>query len=113
MAAVSWARSARQNATRQRGEQTRCGRRPVRGRRQTAHRPGLAAYIRHQARDQAWGHTRPHPGPTRRLEGEHEGRESTGRPCAGIARGQQQSRAQLGGARPALPRDLFGSCRVV
>ena len=36
VAAVFWARSARQDATRQRGEQRRCGRRPIRGRRQTA-----------------------------------------------------------------------------
>jgi hypothetical protein len=38
-AAVSAARVCRQRAMRQRGEQTRCGRRPVRGWPQTAHRP--------------------------------------------------------------------------
>jgi hypothetical protein len=38
VATVSWARSSRQYATRHRGEQTRCGRRPVRGCPQTAQR---------------------------------------------------------------------------
>ncbi len=39
VAAVSSARACRQRAMRHRGEQTRCGRRPVRGRPQTPHRP--------------------------------------------------------------------------
>jgi hypothetical protein len=55
VAAVSLARVCRQRAMRHRGEQTRCGRRPVRGRPQTAHRPALAAYVRLQARRQARG----------------------------------------------------------
>jgi hypothetical protein len=40
VAAVSLARVCRQRATRHRGKQTRCERRPVGGRPQTAHRPG-------------------------------------------------------------------------
>jgi hypothetical protein len=55
LAAVSSGRVRRQRAMRQRGEQTCCGRRPIRGRPQTAHRPSLAAYVRLQARRQARG----------------------------------------------------------
>ena len=65
VAAVASARTCRQRAIRHRGEQTRCGRRPVRGPAADRDRPGanLAAYVRLQARRQAWGHAeRPSPG---------------------------------------------------
>jgi hypothetical protein len=58
-AAVSRARACRQRAMRHRGEQTRCGRRSVRGWPQTAHRPGSSGVRTPPGTTSGWGQTEP------------------------------------------------------
>jgi hypothetical protein len=56
---------------RHRGEQTRCGRPPVSGGRRPRTDWGLTAYVRLQARCQAWGQAATLARPTRPLAGPH------------------------------------------
>jgi hypothetical protein len=88
-----------------------CGRQ---GRPQTAQRPASGGVRTSPGARSGMG---PYATPT---QGQHGGWRASaggarprGRPCAGIVRGQQRPRAKSGGDRSALPRDLFGSCRVV
>jgi hypothetical protein len=59
VAAVSRARVCRQRAMRHCGEQTRCGRRPVRGRPQGSHRPALSGVRTSAAARLPWVRGRP------------------------------------------------------
>ena len=102
VAAVSWSRRARQRMMRHRGEQTRCGLRPVRGRPQTAQRPASGGVRTSPGARSGMGPYATHPGRTRRLEGEREGCESTGSALCGNCARTAAVAGQVG-RRPSLP----------